>query len=281
MDHLHTYALLAAENPNKQHEYTGDLQVFWKFGKKKGVFDIVIEDAKLILPADRLLAAELSICKYLLEVKEIAGDNRDGNLLHLTFSSPGVKALLARSHESSYLPLYANFLVTRFYDANIEIDSQPSWFSEIKNYNRFERLALKQPSTEKVYMHPLGHVMLTSKALDIYRFRNGEEPAPNSWRNLRNMVADQSIVKEVEEPFRNSKYADSTVVSLYHPQTRWAFIVVVHANQSMELVHMYWLGGKRPSNPDMDMSAPQAEEAIETADSRKSIMFKIIGSLLP
>ena len=187
--------------------------------------------------------------------------------------------MLSRTHESSYLPLYGNFLVTRFYDATIDLDLQPSWFHEIKNYNRFEQLTLRQPSTEKVYIHPLGHVMLTSKALDIYRFRNGEEPAPNSWRNLRNMLADPSIIKEVEEPFRNAKYADSIVVSLYHPQTRWAFIVVAHQNQSMELVHMYWLGGKRPGYSDPNSKNVGEDVPDENQEKRKSFMFSFISNL--
>lgn len=152
--------------------------VFWMAGlERKGLLKV---KTKPFL-AGRFVAAELAGIKWLLETANVCGHDKTGAGLQLFFSSAETLDLVEKRSVASHLAPYANFLHTRFYGCEVDLDSDKWWVSDGCEKEVAEISA--EPTLTSLHIPCLGEVELTAHAVEMYVLRFDRKPT-RAWREL-------------------------------------------------------------------------------------------------
>lgn len=168
-------------------------KVFWSLGKNfNGVLEVDLRRAV----ADKPVIAEMFALRYLLEDKQVCGENRTGEGMRITVSSGAIKKAQRSDTDKTHLVRYAQFLATRFRDAEIEVEKDDSWVSNIAESTAPVRLDANQAIDELIYLHGFGDVVLSRHVLERYMERNKVKGFAKAYKSLKR-VAASSVIKPV------------------------------------------------------------------------------------
>lgn len=152
--------------------------VFWMAGLvRKGLVKVKVRPYL----EKRYVAAELAAIRWLLEEANVCGHDKTGAGLQLFFASQDTVDLVQRISLAVYLAPYANFIHTRFYGCETQLDGDPSWADEdcLKNVVEISG----EPKLTTINVAGVGEVDLTAHAVEMYVRRFDREPT-RAWREL-------------------------------------------------------------------------------------------------
>lgn len=186
-------------NPNpKNHNclitvYAGDsretedgriVRVFWRLGQQsacKGAYDVFAPGT----PDDIEALGELAALRHLLSVRNISGQNRNGEGLVLVVSHGAVKKLVNKKSQKSDLFDFNHFLITRYAGADVVVDKERAWLPEDRDSVPVTGINLHDmKGPETVEVPNLGKIVITRHALEKYLEVAGTADLPQSWRSI-------------------------------------------------------------------------------------------------
>jgi hypothetical protein len=192
---------------------------------------------------DGKIVADLYALQYLLEIKEVIGNNSAGcetTKLFVTFGQ--IRKLTKKESEKQHLAEYAKFLTTRFKGCPIEVNKNEKWLTGDKSLPVIE-LDASKPIDETVVVHGFGAVLLTSHVVERFAERLCIENIAEAWRKLRRISAEP-CVREIEKnnPHTRLKYAIKGREEgryFLHPTQDLIFVVAKNVNGDDALVTVY------------------------------------------
>lgn len=129
------------------------------------------------------IAAELSALQHLLEVKNVCGHDKSGAGLRIWVSYDEIVALMNESSGKFYLSAYANFLRTRFYGADVIVDSESVDWADQLCEQQVDEISVYTPALTTIELAGIGVIELTAHAVKRYVERF-ERPKVKAWRDL-------------------------------------------------------------------------------------------------
>jgi len=193
-----------------------------------------MQDAKII--------AELYALQYLLEVKEVVGNNSAGHEnTKLVVSLGAIRKLSRKDSDKENIAPYAKFLTTRFKGCPIEVGKDEKWLSS--EYVPLDELDASKPIDEKIIVNGVGEVLLTSHVVERYAERNSIVKLGDAWRKLTKIAASDKV-REIEKnnPDTKLKYAIKGREEgryFLHPIRDVVFVVAKNNNGELALVTVY------------------------------------------
>lgn len=192
---------------------------------------------------DRGIIAELYAIQYLLEVKEVLGNNVVGHsYIKLIVSYGAIRKLDKKDSAKKWLVEYAKFLTTRFKGCLIEVDKDERW---IGAEGPAETLDATIPMVEQVHVHGFGDVEVSSHIVE--RFAERMDIAPerqgDAWRLLRKVACDDRV-REIQKNrlATKQKYAKLGREEgryFYLPSKELMMVIAKNLQQRNELVTVY------------------------------------------
>ncbi len=135
---------------------------------------------------DPRIAAELAAMQFLLEEKNVCGQDKTGAGLELSVSFGAIRKLLRTDSSKEALAPYATFLRTRFIGANIHVENRKLEWIDDKCDAQRDELVVLEPNLPKLEVGGFGQVELTGHAVEQYISRFGFESRPEkAWRALK------------------------------------------------------------------------------------------------
>lgn len=148
---------------------------------------------------DRHIVAELSAIQYLLEDREVLGENLAGKpTTQIIVSQGAIKKLMHGRSGKEHLATYANFLRTRFAGSRIEVDKDDRIFVG-QAQNQVEDLVIGTPRPETITVNGIGEVQVTRHVLEKLAIRlpgSENKEISSLWRKLK-VIASDKAVREV------------------------------------------------------------------------------------
>lgn len=191
---------------------------------------------------DGNIIAELYALQYLLEIKEVIGNNSAGCETTLLFVSLGaIRKLTKKESEKQHLADYAKFLTTRFKGCPIEVQKNEKWLSA--DSLPIIELDASNPIDETIHIYGEGDVLLTSHVVERFAERIGIENIADAWRKLRKIAAETSV-REIEKNNSHTrlKYAIKGREEgryFLHPTQDLIFVVAKNGKGEPVLVTVY------------------------------------------
>jgi hypothetical protein len=180
--------------------------VFWACGRNtQGVVTVAIG---CVTESDQV-AAELSVLQYLLEVREVCGQDRTGNSLLITCSLGAIKKLARGQSDKTSLVPFALFLRTRFFDAEVAVSKDEGFIAYAKANNHPEQLVVDSPRLSKIQLADGLAVGITHHALVAYMTRYQNPLAANAWRALRAAMSHPGLRLQRSTQEETNQYGKS------------------------------------------------------------------------
>lgn len=193
-------------------------------------------------PEDAKIIAELYGIQYLLEVKEVVGNNVAGHEnTHLFVSLGAIKKLARMGSDKQHIAEYAKFLITRFKGCPIEVIKNEKWLSTEEM--PIIELDASEPLDEKIEVTGIGEVVLTAHVVEKYSERFGIEVIGDARRKLRR-IAGEPKVREIEKnnPKTKIKFALKGKEEgryFYHPTQDVIMVLANNAKGNLAMVTVY------------------------------------------
>lgn len=192
---------------------------------------------------DRAIIAELYALQYLLEVKEVLGNDQAGNkYIKLIVSFGAIRKLYKKESAKCALTGYAKFLTTRFKGCEIEVDKDERSFG---SEDPSQTLDASIPMPEQIRVYGLGDVAVSSHVVERYAERMEVDPERlgQAWRALRKIASD-GRVREIRKnrPATHAKYSKLGREEgryFYHPSRELMMVVANNMGRKPELVTVY------------------------------------------
>lgn len=170
----------------KPTEQSGVFDVYWACGiRTQGVVSVTLA----CKPEGPDVVAELSALRYLLEDREVCGQDRTGNSMRIVCSLGAVKKLARGKSDKASLAPFALFLRTRFADAEIAVSKADDFISYPKAHNHRDSVTVDGPVPSRLMLPDGLQVGITQHALEAYMVRYQNLVAANAWRALRAAMA--------------------------------------------------------------------------------------------
>ena len=199
---------------------------------------------------DTEVVAELIGLRYLLIEKEIFGNQAAGNGLTLQVTKGAIRKVLKGQSSKKHLVPYAQFLRTRYVDADIEV-SKPN----AEQLERWSAIKVAENVPYCVGDHgnvvdtlAIGPVEITAHAVERYAERLLDGDVKRIWRSLIQRLQHAGLV-DADLPARVrahklKKYADRPGQRIVkHPDGTMHFVLVPNGQGEMTLVTVFELEG--------------------------------------
>lgn len=169
---------------------TSDPRVFdtyWMTGLiQKGRVRVTVPAQK-----DAQTAAELSAAQYLLSEKNVCGHNKAGAGLRIWVSRGAIRKLLRGISDNDRMSPYANFLLTRYLGAQVEVENQDTSWADERCETQVDIMDVQGPAMTTIEVNGFGLVELTGHAVARYIEHFKRQPE-RAWREI------VEIAKEVK-----------------------------------------------------------------------------------
>jgi hypothetical protein len=172
--------------------------VYWRTGlSRKGVVRVSVT-APGLDDRERVVAAELSALRHLLEDRNVCGHNKAGKGLEVFVSLGAIRKLLLAIAGSAALAPYAQFLRTRFLGAKVNVENRDLDWADAACEQDEESLVVDAPVHATIEVGGFGRVELTPHALERYTERFALSPT-NAWRRLQEHARDAVRVPDIRK----------------------------------------------------------------------------------
>lgn len=146
--------------------------------------------------ADGAIISELTALHHLLMVKEVAGNNRSGNGLKLQCQHGAIKKLSRGKSGKKSLIQYAQFLRSRFVDADISVEKN-AIRDDVLPTNT-ENIILDGPLEDILHTEQLGCINIRHHVIERYMERSGTKSKTNAWRNIKRILTSGALTQIIE-----------------------------------------------------------------------------------
>lgn len=167
---------------------------------------------------DANIAAELSAARYLLEDRNVCGDNKAGRGLTIRVTFGAIKKLAREESEKGYLAPYAHFLRTRFAGLLIEVENTKVDWADEGCARDVAELVVDGPVMNTILVGGFGEVELSSHAVQRYIEKFEVKPV-NAWRKLRDWAPQAVKLPPLPKSWRQTiKYPREASFAVSHNQ---------------------------------------------------------------
>ncbi|MDX2503915.1 MAG: hypothetical protein QNL62_05505 [Gammaproteobacteria bacterium] len=145
---------------------------------------------------DGAIISELAALHHLLMVREVAGNNRSGNGINLQCQHGAIKKLCRGRSGKKSLIQYAQFLRSRFVDANISVVKHA--LNEDVPPSNTESIILDGPLEDILHTDQLGCINIRHHVIERYMERTGAKSKTNAWRNIKRILTSGALTQIIE-----------------------------------------------------------------------------------
>lgn len=155
---------------------------------QRGVIRVLVDQDE----EDAGIIAELHAIQYLLEIVEVAGENRAGDKnLTLIVSYGAIRKLARMGSDKRKLSDHALFLTTRFNGSNITVDKNDKWIKPESEASI--TLDSAEMFEETFPIKGVGKVRVTAHVVEQFAERFGMPFTGEAWRKLMKIASDERI----------------------------------------------------------------------------------------
>lgn len=234
MQYVRTYARQAGPNLYR-------VSYSCKLSTLSGHIDVVLDEGQ----QDPAIAAELLAMHYLLSTLGVAGKERTGGTgLKLMVTNGAIRKLQRQDSAKAHLAPFAQFLQTRFLDADIEVDRKQKLWGEADDEVPVYRIS-GVPFFETVES-AIAPLVLTQHVVERF-IERGTNPGCQPSRAVSSItrMIKATECREVEPPqsmksFLTRRYG-SQARFMIHESTRMCFVVGKGALSTTTLISCYRL----------------------------------------